>query len=124
MISKEQKNKIDNFLFELSGEEKQYLLSCFSISKEVKEEKIRVNWEALLKQFNDITGKGAKVISQPVKNSFLARLREGYSKQDILNTIKNVYNDSYHKEMNYKYLTLEFVSRSKTVEKYFNIKKP
>lgn len=101
-------------------------------SDAIREEKIReknntsldlkIDWEKLLNQFNKITGKNTKVINQQVKNKILARLKEGYSKQDLLNAIENCFNDPYHKETNHKHLTLEFISRTDKMEKYSTIK--
>lgn len=101
-------------------------------SDAIREEKIReknntsldlkIDWEKLLNQFNKITGKNTKVINQQVKNKILARLKEGYSKQDLLNAIENCFNDPYHKETNHKYLTLEFISRTDKMEKYSTMK--
>lgn len=91
--------------------------------REKESNKISVDWTRLLEQFNDITGKNVKVINQQVKNKILARLKEGYEKQDLLNAITNCFNDPYHKETNHKYLTLEFISRSDKMEKYATIKK-
>lgn len=98
-----------------------------SIQVEVKEEEevellkptsIKVDWNALINQFNLITGKKTKVISPIVKNKILARLKEGYSKQDFLNAIENCYNDKWHKETNHKHLTLEFISRPDKLERF------
>jgi len=83
---------------------------------------LKIDWEKLLNQFNKITGKNAKIINQQVKNKILARLKEGYSKQDLLNAIENCFNDPYHKETNHKHLTLEFISRADKMEKYSTIK--
>jgi uncharacterized phage protein (TIGR02220 family) len=79
---------------------------------------IKVDWSALINQFNLITGKKTKVISPIVKNKILARLKEGYSKQDFLNAIENCYNDKWHKETNHKHLTLEFISRADKLERF------
>ena len=73
---------------------------------------------ALINQFNSITGKKTKVISPIVKTKILARLKEGYSKQDFLNAIENCYNDKWHKETNHKHLTLEFISRADKLERF------
>jgi len=83
---------------------------------------LKIDWEKLLNQFNKITGKNTKVINHQVKNKILARLKEGYSKQDLLNAIQNCFNDPYHKETNHKHLTLEFISRTDKMEKYSTIK--
>lgn len=85
---------------------------------------LKVDWEKLKDNFNSLTGKGTKVISNKVKGQINARLKEGYTKQDLWNAIVNCFNDPYHKE-NPKYLTLEFISRSDKMEKYSaDIKKP
>ena len=76
-----------------------------------------VNWDALLLQFNSITGKKLKVVCDKSIRQINARLKEGYSKLDIVNAITNCFNDDYHKE-NPKYLTLEFISRPDKMQKY------
>jgi uncharacterized phage protein (TIGR02220 family) len=83
---------------------------------------LSVNWAGLLKQFNDITGKKAITINDKVKRSIKARLKEGYTKDHILDAIFNCYNDPYHKETNHKYLTLEFISRPDKLDKYSTLK--
>lgn len=97
-----------------------------NIAEKRREEKsnnnLSVNWDGLIGQFNDITGKKSKVISEKAKRQVKARLKEGYSKQDIVDAIINCYNDKYHKETNHKYLTLEFISREDKMEKYSVIK--
>ena len=84
----------------------------------IKPTSIKVDWSALINQFNTITGKKTKVISPIVKTKILARLKEGYSKQDFLNAIENCYNDKWHKETNHKHLTLEFISRADKLERF------
>ena len=49
---------------------------------------------------------------------YKARLKEGYTKDDIKNTIINSAKDDYHKETNFKYLTPEYFSRSVTIDKF------
>lgn len=78
---------------------------------------LTVDWEKLKLNFNELTGKKTKVVSNKVKGQINARLKEGYTKQDLWNAIVNCFNDPYHKE-NPKYLTLEFISRSDKMEKY------
>lgn len=77
----------------------------------------KIDWQLLLQKFNQITGKDARVVPQKAKRQIRARLKEGYSKQQILIAIKNCTKDPYHIE-NPKYLTLEFISRSDKFEKY------
>jgi hypothetical protein len=81
-----------------------------------------VNWEALLKQFNTITGKNLKVVDDKAKRQFLARLKEGYTKVDIVNAITNCFNSEFHKGNGHKNLTLEFISRPDKFAMYFDFK--
>ena len=95
--------------------------SISSIDKQITNKQINnnlsVNWDALLSQFNLITGKKMRVVCPKTKKQVTARLKEGYSKQDIVNAITNCFNDDYHKE-NPHYLTLEFITRSDKMQKY------
>lgn len=84
---------------------------------------LSVDFEKLKIEFNNLTGKKTKVVSKKAKGQINARLKEGYSKQDLWNAIVNCFNDPYHKE-NPKYLTLEFISRSDKMEKYCENLKP
>ena len=80
-----------------------------------------IDWSKLLSKFNDITGKKSKVVPEKAKKQILARIKEGYTKNDILKGIENCYKDSHHKETNHKYLTLEFISRPDKLEKFVNV---
>jgi len=84
----------------------------------IKETKDMIDWNGLLNQFNKITGRQFRVVCAKTKSQFKARLKDGYSKSDILKAIKNCYADPYHVETNHKYLTLEFISRPDKMEKY------
>ena len=84
---------------------------------------LSVNWDGLIEQFNEETKKQTKVIPEKAKRQIIARLKEGYSKDDILKAIINCYNDPYHIETGHKYLTLEFISRADKLDKYCNVKK-
>lgn len=82
---------------------------------------LSVDWEKLIDQFNDITGKNAIVVNDKTKRQLKARLKEGYTKQNILDAIINCHKDEYHIETGHKYLTLEFISRADKLEKYCSI---
>jgi hypothetical protein len=118
-----------------SSTESQHVLnSCSTESQLIREEKKReykekddnlsVNWDGLLSQFNSITGKKMRVVCPKTKKQVTARLKEGYSKLDLLNAITNCFNDDFHKD-NPHFLTLEFISRAEKMQKYSqDIKKP
>ena len=86
-------------------------------SETSKPKKQKIDWQLLLQKFNEITGKEAITVPDKAKRQIRARLKEGYSRQQILIAIKNCTKDPYHIE-NPKYLTLEFISRSDKFEKY------
>lgn len=77
-----------------------------------------MNWDEFLLYFNKVTGQNRRVISPKVKTKIKTRLKEGYTKNDIALTIKNAYNDDYHQETGYKHLTLEYISRSDTIDRF------
>jgi uncharacterized phage protein (TIGR02220 family) len=85
------------------------------------EKPIDIDWSALVLFFNKETGKNARVVNEKTKKQFRARLKEGYTKDDIVKAIKNCFNDPFHKE-NPHHLTLEFISRPDKFEKYANYK--
>jgi uncharacterized phage protein (TIGR02220 family) len=90
--------------------------------KNLKKESL-LDFDKLLKYFNNETGKNCRVISDKVKKKINMRLKEGYTKDDIGATIKNGCKDDFHVESALKYFTLEYISRSDTIDKYSVLKK-
>lgn len=82
---------------------------------------LKIDWEKLLNQFNNITGKKIRKVSDKAKRQFTARIKDGYSKQEILDAIQNCYNNSWHKE-NPHILTLEFISKEDKFITYATMK--
>ena len=80
----------------------------------------KIDFEKLKDFISQKTGRDFKVINEEIKNKYYARLKEGYSKQDILDAVSNAVKSDYHKGENFKYLTPEFFSRSETLDKYSN----
>jgi len=80
-----------------------------------------IDWDKLLNQFNNITGKKIRKVSDKAKRQFTARIKDGYSKQEILDAIQNCYNNSWHKE-NPHVLTLEFISKEDKFITYATMK--
>jgi len=76
----------------------------------------KINFPELLDFINLTLGKNYSAFNQSIKNKYLARLKDGYFKSDIKNAILNASKDLYHKETNYKYLTVEYFSRAKTLD--------
>ena len=86
-----------------------------------KEETNTINFDKLLSFLNSRAKRNFKLVNKQVQGKYLARLKEGYSKQDILDSVSNAVNSEFHKENNSKYLTPEFFSRSETLDKYSNV---
>jgi hypothetical protein len=82
-----------------------------------------LNFNAMLSYYNQLYDKKCSVISDSVKRSFNARLKDGYTKDDIRNAMLNVKQDSFHKEQDFKYATLTYFSRAKTLDTYGQEKK-
>ena len=80
----------------------------------------KIDFEKLKDFINQKTGRGFKLVNKKVQGKYLARLKEGYSKQDILDAVSNAVKSDYHKGENFTYLTPEFFSRSETLDKYSN----
>lgn len=89
--------------------------------EERREEKIKkdiIDWGKLLEFYNTTFAKKNRLVNSSVKQKYQARIKEGYEKEDILKTMINAKKDSFHIEGNYKYCTLEYFSRSATLDKY------
>ena len=92
--------------------------------KKPKKAAVTVDWEKLRLTFNQITGRDTRVVDDGVKKSFVARLKSGYTRVDMLAVIQAAADDPFHKESGMKYVTLEYISRPKTVAKYIGAAKP
>lgn len=92
--------------------------------EEEEEEKVeytiqsKIDFDNLLNLINTHTKRNFKVINQSIQSKYKARLKDGYSKEDIKNTIINSVSDEYHKETNFKYLTPEYYSRAGTIDRF------
>jgi uncharacterized phage protein (TIGR02220 family) len=85
-----------------------------------------IDFKKLIIYYNKVLDKSCRVISKKAKDNFNQRLKEGYLKTDIVKVIDNVSHDNFHKETNYKPVTLEFLSRPNIFERYSSMehKKP
>lgn len=77
-----------------------------------------IDYLALLGFVNKTFGRNFQVINQKTKRQFEARLKEGYTKEQINDAITNAAVSKYHKDNNYQYCTPEFFSRAETIDKY------
>lgn len=115
-------NNPNGFLITQNNPEKGVSVSV-SVNDSVNDKKDNIITESidfglLLNRINETFSRKYKVINNNVKSKFKARLKEGYTKEDIKNCIDNLKNIQYHKDNGYQYCTPEFISRSETLEKY------
>lgn len=89
--------------------------------EEKEKEEYTIDFDGLLVFINNAFGRKFTVVSKTVKEKYRSLLKQGYKKDQILSAINNCKNDSFHKEKNYQYCTLEYFSRSATIDKYGDI---
>jgi len=80
---------------------------------------IDFNFDLFLDWFNKTTNRNFKSIPEATKKSFKARIKEGYTKEDICKAVINCSKDKFHIE-NPKYLTPEFISRADKLALYLS----
>lgn len=78
----------------------------------------KIDFNNLLTLINTHTKRNFQVINKSIQAKYKARLKDGYTKDDIKNTIVNSVQDQFHKDSNYKYLTPEYFSRASTIDKF------
>ena len=66
------------------------------------------------------------VIAEATRKKYRARLKEGYTKKDIVLAMKNAKKDDFHKQTvpPLKHLTLEFFSRPDKIDRFIHEDKP
>ena len=88
---------------------------------EIKNTVESIDFDHLLEFFKTKLKRPFRTINQSVKKKYKARLKEGYTKEDILSAVNNAVKSDYHKDNNFQYLTPEFFSRSNTLDKYSKV---
>ena len=81
-------------------------------------EKESFDYNGFLKYINDTLGRRLVVVNDSDKEKIRARLKEGYTKQHFFNAVKNCKHMQNHIDSNYKYCTVEFFARAKTLNQY------
>jgi len=97
--------------------------------KERKEEDLKPNglsvpdaFDSYIKTWTQATGrtiksKRSEVAKTAIKH-FNARIREGYTLEEITTAINNAASDPHHSESGYKWLTLDFILRPQQLERW------
>lgn len=92
-----------------------------SVSVSVNDINNNIDYLALLGFINRTFGRRFEVINDKTKRAYKARLKEGYTKEQINDAITNAAVSKYHKDNNYQYCTPEFFSRSDILDKYSDL---
>lgn len=80
----------------------------------------KIDWSKLLDLFNTTFNKKSRVINDTVKKSFKARLKD-YTRDDVIVIMNRIKDDKFHVENNFKYVTLEYIARPNTFDKYISM---
>ena len=86
--------------------------------KEKKENSVTINWQNLLIFYNKTFDKSNRVFNDSNKAKYLARIKEGYTKENITKAMLKALKDNFHSDSNFKFCTLEYFGRSATLDKY------
>lgn len=81
----------------------------------------KIDFTLLLEFYNKTFGKQARIVNDKVKRAYNARMKEGYLKEDIQKAMQVCKLNDFHKSNNFQYCTLEFFSRSDTLDKYATV---
>jgi len=81
-------------------------------------EKDRIDFNGLLNLLNSQSSKVYRTINPKARAEFNKRIKEGYTKEDIRNTVINAFLDPWHSDSKWKWLTPIFLSRSEKIDKY------
>lgn len=82
-----------------------------------------IDFKNLLEIYNKIFERKCTVVSSKTEKQFKARLKEGFTKKQIYQAMKNVREDKFHSDNNFTHATLEFFSRSDKLNKWANVVK-
>lgn len=77
-----------------------------------------IDFDSLLKFINKRTGKNFQVVNATTRTKYKARLREGYTKENIFNAIINATESDWHKKDNFKNLRPTFFCRADKLDLY------
>lgn len=87
-------------------------------------EKVEIDFDKLIDFYNKLFFKSVRVFPDKAKNNFNNLIKRGYNKEDIAKVFTIASKDDFHKKDNFKYVTLEFLSRLNIFERYVAMEMP
>jgi len=92
------------------------------IEKGVTGEKTKkADFQKFVEDFN-LLRKSKFRANKQLEQKFYQRISEGYTPDDILNALKIALQDEFHKNSEYRYITVEFMLRYDKLDKFLNTK--
>lgn len=80
------------------------------------------NYALFIDLLNELTKRKFEYNDKKAQRQFEYLHKQGYKREQFTKVIQNAYEDPYHIENNFKYLTPEFLTRTNIFERYLNIK--
>lgn len=119
----EQIREIAEALDELTGTVKMTVEAHNELLKRISGTKAEVSYDKsfgsdILEYINSRYGRSFKVFNDSERSKLKARLKEGYTMDDIFSAIDNAHSTDHHIESGYRYLTPEFFTRKQTLDRY------
>ena len=87
---------------------------------ERKEEGRNEFYDLLLSEMNRILGKSFRGDAKS-RSSFAARIKDGFTVEDMISAVKNYAADPFHRDSKYKHITPEFITRADKLDKGMNM---
>lgn len=91
------------------------------ISKPKTAKTVSVDWGSILENWNKHGLIQHRKVCHKAKTQIKKLIRDGYTWDDIDKAIANAKRDDHHIKSNFKYLTLEFITRSDKLERFMNM---
>ena len=88
--------------------------------KEKEKVEYTIDFDLLLNFINKTLNKNFRTINKTLQAKYKARLKDGYTKEDIQKSILGASKASFHIESKYKHLRPEFFSRADKIDMYSN----
>jgi len=123
-LSNELKTKLKDNGFESFESLSKGLVMLPKIEIEIEdeiEEKYTMSFLDFINRFNEAKGSKFTAKDSKTRKQYEARIKDGYTNDQIISSLKSFMTDSYHKDSGLKYLTPEFMTRPDKIEKGLNI---
>lgn len=91
-----------------------------SVNDNVSDRYSSTEGREFLSRFNEVTGKSHRKLPSKAFSQFKARIKEGYTIDDLIKATENAMKSDYHKESGLRHLTPELITRGDKLELWLN----